>query len=90
MDLMKATLKELQEAKKEAEAELGFSIPDVLAEEILEICKRKLECSGKREDYLPVLFRYELPMKLQGDLLNVFSLTKNEMEVDIYVFSVFT
>lgn len=62
--------KELEDARKEAEKEMGFSVSDEVAEEILAICKRKLSVIGKGEDYLPILYRFELPMKVHGMFIN--------------------
>ena len=64
------TEKELENARREAEAEIGFAVNDEVAEEILSICKRKLKVIGKGDDYLPILYRCELPMKIHGMFIN--------------------
>ena len=60
----------ISEARREAERELGFCISDDAANEILDICKRKLAIIKKGEDYLPILYRSELPLKIQGMRIN--------------------
>ena len=52
-------------ARTEAETELGCKVPDWLADEVLAYCQRKLVCIKKDEDYLPLLYRCELPMQVQ-------------------------
>ena len=55
----------IMKARSEAEKELNAKIPDQLAREVLDYCKRKLVCIGKNEDYLPLLYRCELPLQVQ-------------------------
>ena len=63
-------MNELELARKEAEKEIGFAVSDEVADQILDICKRKLKVIGKSKDYLPILYRYELPLKIQGMFIN--------------------
>ena len=82
------TLTELLDAKREVEIELGIEIPDDIAMNTLEICKRKLICSGKGEDYLPLLYRYELPMKVYGTVVNartISKITRQEVNANVLV-----
>ena len=79
--------KKVEEARRAAEDEMGFTVTDEFAEEILELCKRKCVCAGKDEDYLPIMYRFELPMKVQAYALNKVSETmqKIKKEVEEYV-----
>lgn len=54
----------IDKARQEAEEEIGFEVPDKLAKEVLAYCIKKLHVIGKDVDYLPILYRYELPMKV--------------------------
>ena len=51
---------EIRAAKEAAEADLGFNIPDEVADEVLAYAKRKCTVIGKPESYLPLLFQNEL------------------------------
>ena len=64
------TLKAICEAHLEVERELGIVVPDDTIREILSHCIRKLKVAGKDEAYLPILYRYELPMQLAMKLIN--------------------
>ena len=79
--------KKVEEARRAAEDEIGFTVTDEFAEEILELCKRKCVCAGKNEDYLPIMYRFELPMKVKAYALNRVSeaMQKIRKEVDQYV-----
>ena len=62
---MKAeTLKEVCKAHIEVENEYGIRIDAKTTLEVFEYCIRKLKHIGKDEDYLPILYRCELPMQL--------------------------
>ncbi len=71
--------REIDEARKAAEAEIGFAVSDEFAERILELCKRKCLCAKKNEDYLPIMFRFELPMKVTAEALNEYSKAMQEL-----------
>lgn len=79
--------KQVADARIAAEQEIGFAVSDELAEEILELCKRKCVCAGKDEDYLPIMYRYELPMKVAAYAINEVSQKMYEIvkEVGEYV-----
>lgn len=79
--------KQVADARIAAEQEIGFAVSDEFAEEILELCKRKCVCAGKDEDYLPIMYRYELPMKVAAYAINEVSQKMYEMvkEVGEYV-----
>lgn len=51
---------EIRAAREAAEAELGFNIPDEVADKVLAYAKRKCSVIGKPESYLPLLFQNEL------------------------------
>lgn len=72
--------REVQEARRAAEAEMGFTVSDEFADHILELCKRKCLCAGKDEDYLPIMYRFELPMKVTAEALNEYSRTMQEIK----------
>lgn len=55
----------VMKARREAEKEIGAIIPDDIATEVLSYCERKLVCMKKGEDYLPILYRCELPLQVQ-------------------------
>ncbi len=87
MNLSKEILIELRRSRREAEMELGFMIPDDIAREVLEICKRKLIVSGMDKDYLPLLYRYELPLKVQGSMITtatVFGMSIKEANKNVF------
>ena len=79
--------KQVADARIAAEQEICFAVSDEFAEEILELCKRKCVCAGKDEDYLPIMYRYELPMKVAAYAINEVSQKMHEMvkEVEEYV-----
>ena len=81
------TRKQVADARIAAEQEMGFAVSDEFAEEILELCKRKCVCAGKDEDYLPIMYRYEMPMKVAAYAINEVSQKMHEMvkEVEKYV-----
>ena len=64
---------QIAEARSAAEAEIGFKVDDEFAESVLELCKRKCVCASKDEDYMPIMYRFELPMKVAGMAINRFS-----------------
>lgn len=68
------TLRELVKAKKSAEMSMGFAVDNVTAREVLEHCIRKCKCANKDEDYLPIMYRYELPMQIEAKRINEISL----------------
>ena len=51
---------EIRDAREAAEAELGFDIPDEVADEVLAYATRKCSVIGKPASYLPLLFQNEL------------------------------
>lgn len=68
----------VEEARKSAEAQLGFEIPDEVADEVMAFSKRKCELNGKGESYLPLLYVDELKqyyfrmaINLMGGMKNV-------------------
>lgn len=66
-------LEAIKNARIDAEAEIGFEVPDELADEVLEHCKRKCVCAKKDDDYLPIMYRFELPMYLSMMAINAAS-----------------
>lgn len=60
----------LAKARKDAEKELGFKIPDCIAKNVLDYCLNKLPYIKKDESYLPLLYRCELPMQMQIMAIN--------------------
>lgn len=58
------TFHKVCEAHCEVESELGFGIDAMTTWSVLGYCIRKLKRIGKDEDYLPILYRCELPMQL--------------------------
>lgn len=71
----------VMKARSEAEKELNAKVPDQLAREVLDYCKRKLVCIGKDEDYLPILYRCELPMQVQMRAITALSMERIRKEV---------
>ena len=55
----------IEQARMMAEQEIGFCVPDAIADEVLAYCLRKLKTIKKELDYLPLLYRYELPIKIE-------------------------
>lgn len=71
---MKAeTIKEVCKAHIEVENELGFVIDAKTTIEVFEYCVRKLKRIGKSEDYLPILYKCELPMQIAAREINKLS-----------------
>ena len=64
------TIHGVYKAHLEVEEELGFGIDEETTREVLQYCIRKLKYIGKDEDYLPLLYRYELPMQLSMRAIN--------------------
>lgn len=64
---------ELAVARQEAEKQIGFQIEEETAKEILDVCIRKLKLIKQDINYLPLLYRYELPLKVQGMAINKLS-----------------
>lgn len=79
--------REVQEARRAAEGEMGFTVSDEFADRILELCKRKCLCAGKDEDYLPIMYRFELPMKVKAEALNEYSRVMQQIKkgAEMYV-----
>lgn len=69
----------VKKARRDAEAEIGFEVSDELAEEVLEHCKRKCVCAKKDDDYLPIMYRFELPMYLSMMAINAVSKAMQEI-----------
>nr|DAQ43545.1 MAG TPA: hypothetical protein [Caudoviricetes sp.] len=66
----------IMRARSEAEMELNAKVSDQLAREVLDYCKRKLVCIGKDEDYLPILYRCELPLQVQMRAITALSMER--------------
>jgi len=58
------TLNRIVEARDEVEKELGMKISKELAETVLMMCMRKMRRIKASEDYLPILYRCELPLQI--------------------------
>lgn len=67
------TIKKICEAHLAVEQEYGIHIDEATTREILSYCIRKLKCIGKDEDYLPILYKCELPMQLAMKEVNKLS-----------------
>lgn len=67
------TIKEICKAHLEVEQEYGINIDEVTTREILSYCIRKLKHIRKDEDYLPILYKCELPMQLAIKEINKLS-----------------
>ena len=67
------TIAKVCEAQLEVQDEYGFIIDDDTAMEVFEYCVRKLKCIGKGEDYLPILYKCELPMHIAMKEINKLS-----------------
>lgn len=80
-----STLQKIVQAKKEAEKEIGFTVDNRTAREVLRLCVRKCKCASKGEDYLPLMFRYELPMKIEAEMLNEIGKINRERRVESVV-----
>ena len=57
--------------RNELEHELGITFPDDMVDEVFESCKRKCRCAKKDIDYLPIMFRTELPIRLMVSVINI-------------------
>ena len=77
----------IEKARREAEKELGFMVPDEFAIDVLDLCKRKCECAGKNDEYLPIMYRFELILKVNACALNEMSRRSksNRKEEENYV-----
>lgn len=53
-------MSKIQQAIKNAEKTLGFSIDKETADEVLQYSKRKCHIQGQDKSYLPILFENEL------------------------------
>ena len=73
----------IMKARAEAEKELNAKVPDQLAREVLDYCKRKLVCIGKGEDYLPILFRCELPLQAQMRAITALSMERMAVRKEV-------
>lgn len=73
----------VMKARSEAEKELNAKVPDQLAREVLDYCKRKLVCIGKDEDYLPILYRCELPMQVQMRAITAISMERMAVRKEV-------
>lgn len=67
------TIKEICNAQYDVEQEYGITIDEVTARETLSYCIRKLKHIHKDEDYLPLLYRCELPMQIAIKEINKLS-----------------
>ena len=59
----------LWKSKKNAEKRLGVKFNRQYTAEVLDLCKRKLQITGKADDYLPILYESELVMKFYGRMI---------------------
>lgn len=66
----------IKKARREVENEMNIKLPDTLAEDVLQYCIRKLACINKDEEYLPILYRCELPLQVQMKAITEFSLER--------------
>lgn len=73
----------IMKARAEAEKELNAKVPDQMAREVLDYCKRKLVCIGKGEDYLPILYRCELPMQVQMKAITALSMERMAVRKEV-------
>ena len=74
--MRKETERLVMKARMEVEDRINFKIPDSFAQDVLDHCKRKVECSGKSEEYLPVLYRDELPLRVFMSSINALNREK--------------
>lgn len=72
MSMLLPVLPDLVKAKKKAEENLGCRIPDDVALDELGHCMRKMQCIGKDDDYLPILYCSELVMRMQEIAISYF------------------
>ena len=63
----------IAKAKRDADKEIGYKIDKTTAKEVLEYCKRKLIYIKKDEGYLPLLYRFELPLQVSILAINKYS-----------------
>ena len=93
------TIREVCKAHLEVQEEYGIIIDEKTTREIFEYCLRKLKHIGKDEDYLPILYKCELPMQLamkeinklskfmyeemKGGEYSVFNLFKNSLPLTV-------
>lgn len=83
------TMKAICEAHLEVENEYGIVITEETTRAILSYCIHKLKRIGKEEDYLPLLYRCELPLQLAMQEINRISenrLKERKKGVEEYVF----
>ena len=73
----------VMKARREAEKEIGAIIPDDIATEVLSYCERKLVCMKKDEDYLPILYRCELPMQVQMRAITALSMERMAVRKEV-------
>jgi len=64
------TLRKIVLAKKEVEQKLGIKVDNQTAKEVLALCIRKCQCACKGEEYLPLMYLFELPMQLEAKKIN--------------------
>lgn len=69
-----STKLKIAKARRQAEAELGVKLPNDFARDVLKYCERKLICIKKDEDYLPLLYRCELPQHAQMRAITEYSI----------------
>lgn len=74
--MRKETALLVMKARMEVEDLINSKIPDSFAQDVLDHCKRKVECSGKGEEYLPVLYRDELPLRVFMSSINALNCVK--------------
>ena len=76
-----STKLKIAKARRQAEAEIGVKLPNDFARDVLKYCERKLVCIKKDEDYLPLLYRCELPLQAQMRAITEYSIAiKNRKE----------
>ncbi len=66
--------------RKCIERKYGIQISDDYAKEVLDYCINKLKYIGKDENYLPLLYRCELPIHIEIDVINNYG--RERMEVN--------
>ena len=66
--------KAVSKITRELEIKLGITISSATQQEVLEYCKRKLVCIKKDDNYLPLLYRCELPIYLNRTAITDYSI----------------
>ncbi len=82
----------LWKSRRNAEKRLGVKFDRQYTEAVLDLCKRKLQLTGKDVDYLPILFESELVMKFYGRMITEASTEQERIrkEEEVNVFRVQT